>query len=83
MLESGLQAAAASWASLLCVYMVAMAFQNCMLSIYFTNEFPIWYIPLVIFKLWRGKAPPMHTLGGHYPPALPAPLPLMSETREE
>ena len=33
MLESGLQAAV-SWASLLCVYMVAMAFQNCMLCIF-------------------------------------------------
>ena len=33
-LESGLQVAV-SWASLLCVYMVAMAFQNCMLSIFF------------------------------------------------
>ena len=47
MLKSELQAAA-SWAGLLCVYSFN-GFQDCMLSNFYDNDFPIWYIPSVIF----------------------------------
>ena len=57
MLESGLQAAAASWASLLCVYMVSMAIQDCMLSI--SNEFPIYRRSSL-----EGQGPPNAYIGG-------------------
>ena len=51
MLELGLQAAA-SWASLLCVYSFN-GFKDCMLSISNGNDFSIWFC----WSFLEGKAP--------------------------
>ena len=77
MLESGLQAAV-SWDSLLCVYMVAMAISELYakyLFFFLPSSFRLVY---TVGHLWRGKAPPMRTLGGGAiaprPPPAPPPL---------
>ena len=65
-LESVLQAAA-GLASFLCVYMVAMAFQN----YFFANEFPIWYI--YRRSSLEGQGPLNAHIGGAIAPPPPAP----------
>ena len=78
MLQSGLQAAV-SWASLLCVYMVAMAISELYAKYFFAIEFPIG---IYRRSSWRGKPPPppspqcIHWGGGDCPPCPPAPPPL-------
>ena len=76
MLESGLQAAV-SWASLLCVYIVAMAISELYAKyfFFFANEFPIG---IYCWSSLEGQGPPMRTLGGRERGAIapPAPPPL-------
>ena len=67
MLELGLQAAV-SWASLLCVYMVAMAISELYAKyLFFAIDF--------LIGLYRRSSleVPMHTLGGQSPPLLRRP----------
>ena len=59
MLESGLQAAV-SWASLLCVYMVAMAISELYAKYFFAIEFPIG---IYYRSSLEGQGPPNAYIG--------------------
>ena len=72
MLESGLQAAV-SWASLLCVYMVAMAISELYAKCFFAIEFPIG---IYRRSSSEGRGPPNAYIGGggsDFPPPPPPP----------
>ena len=73
MLQSGLQAAV-SWASLLCVYIVAVAISELYAKyFFFAIEFPIGIYRRSSLEGQGPPPPPMRTLGGRLSPCLHPP----------